>query len=81
MAEDEYRILGRNARCYPSQSSPTGFVRITVVLVGGEGKDDYAAYQGEGDDQWVAARGDRMRFEEALIHFPIGLDRGSYRHD
>lgn len=49
-----------------------------VVLVEGE-IGDYAAYIGHGDADWVARHGDKLSFEEALCHFPIGLKREKYR--
>lgn len=55
-----------------------GFVSVKTVLVEGE-IGDYAAYSGQGDDQWVAAHGNKIPFEEAQVHFCNGLERERYR--
>lgn len=83
----EYKILGVNRRSYPSSRGrdSTGMINddwsteISVVLVAGE-INDYAAYAGQGPDQWVAAHGDKISFNEACIHFPGGqLVKERYR--
>ena len=52
---------------------------VTTVLVTGP-LGDYAAYHGFGKPEWVADHGDKMRFEEACMHFPGGqLVRELYR--
>jgi hypothetical protein len=51
---------------------------IIVVLVQGQ-IGDYAAYAGIGSPEWVAKHGDKIRFEEAVIHFPQGLVKEKYR--
>lgn len=89
------KILGVNKRWYPAQASLLGkpFLEmggmsfdqtddppptITVLVAGEIG--DYAAYTGHGTPEWVAAHGDKIRFEEACIHFPGGqLERERYR--
>ena len=71
------KIINVNRRTYPCEGRFTG-VNVTVVLVEG-GNDDYAAYVGVGSDDWIARHGDKLRFEEAIIHFPIGLKEEKYR--
>ena len=73
-----YKIIGKNIRCYPSKNVLEGFVEVKTVLVEGE-IGDYAAYSGCGSDQWVAAHGNKIPFEEAQIHFCNSLDRERYR--
>lgn len=52
---------------------------ILAVLVAGE-IGDYACYTGQGTEEWVAAHGDKISFEEACCHFPDGqLKRELYR--
>jgi hypothetical protein len=89
---DGYKIIGINKRYYPMQASVNGKpmaypeVDLTddppvtlVVLVAGE-MGDYAAYAGHGTPEWVAAHGDKLRFEEACCHFPGGqLKKELYR--
>lgn len=75
------KILGVNIRHYPTQRGsdwdpdPPG---VVVILVAGE-IGDYAAYCGIGEPQWVADNGDKISFEEACCHFPMGLVREKYR--
>jgi len=63
------KIIGHNERSYPSQFYGAGYVDITVVLVEGT-IGDYAAYIGEGSQEWVARFGNKISFDEARIHFP-----------
>jgi len=75
-------ILGSNKRCYPSSECEDlgSYVEINVVLVAGDPAiGDYAAYAGQGSDQWVAARGAKLCFEEAQVHFCNGLEKSKYR--
>lgn len=51
---------------------------VVAVLVEGE-IGDYACYVGVGLPEWVARHGDKISFEEACIHFPLGLKREKYR--
>jgi hypothetical protein len=75
------KILSVNKRCYPAKDVIYGCVldaiTTTTVLVEGE-IDDYAAYTGHGDPEWVADRGDKISFAEACCHFG-GLDKEKYR--
>lgn len=77
------RVMGVNARTYPAApgepvNDPAG-VTVLVVLVEGE-IGDYAAYVGAGPEEWVARHGDKISFEEACVHFPMGqLHRERYR--
>ena len=76
-------ILGVNDRSYPCQGSPwgyvSGYVDVTVVLVAGQ-IGDYAAYVGIGSPDYVKQHGNKISFEEACIHFPMGqLERERYR--
>ena len=64
--------------CVNTRTYPPG-VDVTVVLVEDE-IGDYAAYAGGGRDAtWIAYNGDKLCFDEAKIHFPIGLERSKYR--
>ena len=74
----EYKILSINKRHYPTADSMFNPVCISTVLVAGD-IGDYAAYSGCGDPQWVARFGDKLSFNEACCHFPIGLERDKYR--
>ena len=75
------KILSINKRCYPMQNMVaewlTDVVETTTVLVAGE-IDDYAAYTGHGDQDWVAKYGDKISFSEACCHFGA-LERKKYR--
>lgn len=81
----EPEILGVNTRTYPKQLrlggddwDPAG-ATIRVVLVAGA-IGDYAAYAGCGTPEWVARNGDKIPFEEAIVHFPLDqLERERYR--
>lgn len=73
-----YKIIGKNVRCHPLEHSMEGFVEVKTLLVAGD-FDDYAAYSGSGSDQWVAAHGNKICFEEAQVHFCNGLERDRYR--
>jgi hypothetical protein len=73
-------IIAKNRRFYPKLGGGLGDYERThllVVLVAGE-IGDYAAYAGDGPDEWVASRGDKLSFEEASIHFPQ-IKRKKYR--
>jgi len=73
------KILGVNERWYPNQDDPLNPPGLRIVLVAGE-IGDYAAYAGYGSPEWVARHGDKIRFEEACIHFPGGqLQAENYR--
>ena len=74
--EWEGHILSVNRRSYPSEGRT--YISITVVLVVG-GIGDYAAYIGEGAPEFVARHGNKLSFEEACVHFPVGLERHRYR--
>lgn len=75
-------IISVNRRTYPTQGPGDSWSEtpptVVTVLVGGS-IGDYAAYTGIGDPQWVARNGDKIRYEEACCHFPIGLEREKYR--
>ena len=72
------KIIGVNARSYPSQVLVSR-TSVLVVLVEGD-IGDYAAYAGCGAPEWVARHGDKICFEEACVHFPGGqLDAAKYR--
>lgn len=75
-AEMEGKILGVNTRAYPSFVED--YVEVSVVLVAGA-IGDYAAYVGSGPPEWIAKYGNKVSFEEAQMHFPLGLDREKYR--
>lgn len=92
MVINGYKILGVSTRYYPMQASVNGkpmFAegvdqtddppKTVCVLVEGD-IGDYAAYVGHGNPEWVAAHGDKIRFEEACAHFPGGqLVKEKYR--
>lgn len=76
-------IIKVNLRTYAREAEPDAPARdeqstVTVVLVGG-GANDYAAYVGIGSPSFVARHGDKLSFEEARIHFPVGLEKDRYR--
>ncbi len=73
------QILSINHKYYPSQDGQgrLGIIDLVVVLVEG-GIEDYAAYIGYGNPQWVAEYGDKLSFNEACIHFP-GIKKEKYR--
>lgn len=73
-------IIGVSARSYPARKSyDGGRTAVTVVLVAGA-VGDYAAYIGCGEPEWVAQHGDKLDFDEAVVHFPGGqLHRDLYR--
>lgn len=91
---DRPKILGINKRHYPAQASILGHPGFLLgdtiidqsenppptlcVLVEGD-IGDYAAYVGHGDPEWVARHGNKISFEEACCHFPIGLQKELYR--
>lgn len=72
-----YKIIAENTRCYPAQNA-LGYVEITVVLVEGD-IGDYAAYAGCGTQQFVAAQGNKISFNEANVHFCGCLEKEKYR--
>lgn len=66
------KIIGVNNRCYPSEpieGSRHDTKYVTTVLVKGS-IDDYAAYEGIGSEEWIAAQGHKLPFEEAVVYFP-----------
>lgn len=86
------KILSTNIRYYPTHiwhdgvdsdsESIKGWSKnppavVTVLVEWDIG--DYAAYTGLGSPEWVAANGDKISFEEAKVHFPIGLKKELYR--
>lgn len=82
------KILGFNTRWLPSMYSELNRrVGYCVVLVAGA-VGDYAAYAGFVREEqptideldFIRRQGDKIRFEEAAIHFPSGqLQREKYR--
>jgi len=70
------RILGCNSRGYPSEDGR--IVEVKTVLVEGD-IQDYAAYSGSGEKEWVAAHGDKVSFAEAQVHFCGQLVESKYR--
>lgn len=70
------KILCVNRRTYLAEWGEE--INVTTVLIEGE-MGDYAAYTGIGSDEHVARRGDKISFEEAKIHFPVGLKEELYR--
>lgn len=75
--EIDGKILSTNKRSYPADNV-LGYVNVTVVLVAGA-VGDYAAYAGGGSPEWVARLGAKLLFEEAKVHFPVGLKEEKYR--
>lgn len=70
------KIIGVDKRYLPRQSElrVEGYndLPYTVVLVEGDA-GDYAAYSGLGEDAvFVARYGEKISFEEAQCHFPMG---------
>lgn len=63
------KIIHTQKTGYPSISG-CGVVDITTVLIKGE-VNDYAAYSGDGPEEWVAAHGDKLSETEALAKFPF----------
>lgn len=66
------KIISINKRYYPVEAffNPIIIPIITTtVLVEGD-VEDYAAYTGHGDPEWVAQFGDKLDFREARVHFP-----------
>lgn len=93
MIDAKPKILGVNKRYYPMSSvycrtmghtheidgSHCDDPPVTVaVLVEGD-IGDYACYVGHGDPNWVAAWGNKISFQEAQCHFPVGLEKEKYR--
>ena len=70
------KIIGKNERWYMSENDEDIGV-ITVLVKGDIG--DYAAYTGIGSPEYVAKLGNKISFQEACIHFPIGLVKEKYR--
>lgn len=75
------KVIGINTRSVPTQESPLFLspmnVEMKVVLVEGA-IGDYACYVGIGSTEWVAAHGDKLRFQEAQCHFPL-IEEEKYR--
>ena len=69
------KLLHINRRGYFTEEGH--YVEVKTVLVEGQ-IGDYAAYTGIGSDDYVMRRGDKISFEEAQIHFPIGLVKEKY---
>ena len=70
-------IVGVNKRTYPSQTY--GNINLLAVLTKGEA-DDFACYVGEGSEEFVAASGNKIRYQEMLQHFPgAGIKEENYR--
>lgn len=73
------KILGVNTRYYPNQFDQFNPPPTVAVLVAGD-IGDYTCYVGHGDPNWVAQWGDKISFEEACAHFPMGqLKKELYR--
>ena len=70
------KIICVENKSYPSENS--GYANISIVLVEGQ-IGDYATYIGQGSPEWIAQNGDKLSFNAAKIHFPIGLDKNKYR--
>lgn len=70
------KIINENIRGYAHELY--GRQDVRTVLVEGE-IGDYAAYVGIGSSEFVSQQGDKLSFEEAQIHFPVGLERNKYR--
>lgn len=70
-------ILGCDERWYVPEGTSTE-VCVRTVLVAGEA-NDYAAYQGIGSKEYVAAHGDKVPFAEANAHFCGQLEHSRYR--
>lgn len=74
----DYKIISTNKRYIPTEFKTYELnVNCNTVLVEGV-IGDYAAYQGIGSDQWVAAHGNKLSFTEARCHFP-GITESKYR--
>jgi len=69
-------IIGKNERWYLSENDEDIGV-ITVLVEGLIG--NYAAYTGVGSPEYVAKHGNKISFQEACIHFPLGLKEEKYR--
>lgn len=73
------KIMAVKERHYPKESDITpAMTRIVVVLVRGGRGDDYAAYAGDGDPEWVMAFGNKLSFAEANFLFG-DLEEDKYR--
>lgn len=72
-AEGEHDHATHDGETWCSRPLPS-----LAVLVAGEA-GDYAAYIGHGSVDWVAKHGDKLRYEEAVCHFPIGMEKEKYR--
>jgi len=71
----EKKILEVNNHGYQTeQGDPANYgiviTYVTTVLVEG-GNDDYAAYQGIGSHQWIAAHGQKLTYDDAKDIFPM----------
>ena len=69
-------ILCTNRHTIPSQSFRR--IEFSVLLVAGT-IGDYKAYWGEGSDEFIAAHGSALSYEEACLYFPGRLERELYR--
>lgn len=80
-------IISENICYYPHEFLLSPFevspfevrtVEVRTVLVSGD-IGDYAAYTGIGSQEFVKRLGNKISFEEAKIHFPLGLKEENYR--
>lgn len=63
------KTLAAHKMNYASQDASNGVISIKILLGQHEGKDEYFAAIGCGEDDWVLANGRRLRFEEASFFF------------
>ncbi len=78
----EKKILEVNNHGYQTeQGDPAqygiGVTYVTTVLVEG-GNNDYAAYQGVGSHQFIAAHGQKLAYEDAKDIFSM-IEASKYR--
>lgn len=80
-------ILHYNARAYPSPTGNGLAILLAVVVRRVEGIIVYAAIVPDNSvvdpdysqvKDWVARNGNKLSFQEAQSHFPIGLDARTY---
>lgn len=76
------KVIGINNHTYATeQGDPAvvgvGSTQVTTVLVEGA-NNDYAAYEGVGSEQFIAARGQKIHFDDAKIFFPW-IETARYR--
>lgn len=62
-------IINSTTLSYPHEGHPTKSLHLTYVLVRG-GCEDVAVYVGAGSPQWVVSHGVKLRYKEAICHFP-----------